>query len=207
MLALPAATSSWWRLLTVTATGRAGNVATQPMPQASAHPPAFADAATIYYRAGSSGAYTVTALATDTLAGLDSLAFPEATAAGGAYPLNGAPTTTRFHPYLFDAGDTLSSTLAVTATDRAGNVTTRPFTLVRDAMAPTASIQVPTAAPLRFEVTWAGQDSLSGVQDYDVAYKVEGGDWLGWYTHTTQTASNFSGERDQSYAFRVRATD
>jgi hypothetical protein len=74
-------------------------------------------------------------------------------------------------------------------------------------MAPTASVQVPAAAPLRFQVAWAGQDGLAGVSDYDVQYKVGSGEWVGWYTHTTQTRASFIGEKDQTYTFQVRATD
>jgi hypothetical protein len=101
----------------------------------------------------------------------------------------------------------MSGTLTVTATDRAGNATTQPFHVVRDAISPTASIQAPGAAGLRFQVAWGGQDGESGVRDYDVQYKVGSRDWAGWYTGTTQTAGSFAGDEDQSYTFRVRATD
>jgi RHS repeat-associated protein len=56
-------------------------------------------------------------------------------------------------------------------------------------------------------VTWSGEDSESGPRDYDVAYKVGSGNWVGWYTGTTRTQASFIGEKDQTYYFRVRATD
>ena len=52
------------------------------------------------------------------------------------------------------------------------------------------------------------QDGESGLRDYDVEYKVgESGGWTAWLTHTTQTQAPFVGEADQSYTFRVRATN
>jgi hypothetical protein len=175
----------------------------------AASPYAYANGATIYYRAGSIGsnAYTVTALVTDTLAGLDNLVFPNATSAGTTYPFDGEHTVVQPRAYSFSLADTMSGTLTVTATDRAGNATTQPFSVVRDAISPTASIQAPGAAGLRFQVAWGGQDGESGVRGYDVQYRVTGGDWAGWYTSTTQTGAPFVGEQDQSYIFRVRATD
>ncbi|MEJ2556516.1 MAG: RHS repeat-associated core domain-containing protein, partial [Anaerolineae bacterium] len=104
--------------------------------------------------------------------------------------------------------DTLSTTLAVTATDRAGNQTTQPFTLFKDTISPTVTIAVPPVAPLHFRVSWLGQDGESGLRDYDVQYKVGvAGTWTSWLTNTSQTEAPFVGERDQSYYFRVQATD
>jgi hypothetical protein len=109
----------------------------------------------VYYGDGS-GVFTLTGVTTDTLAGLFSLAFPEATDAGATYGLGGATTATRSHPYAFDSNDTFSATLAITATDRAGNTTTQPFHVMEDTGTPTVTIQVPTVAPLRFWVSWSG---------------------------------------------------
>jgi hypothetical protein len=67
---------------------------------------------------------------------------------------------------------------------------------------------VPPVAPLRFWVSWSGQDGESGLRDYDVQYKVGvAGTWTSWLTDTTQTQADFVGERDQSYYFRVQASD
>ncbi|MEJ2557791.1 MAG: hypothetical protein P8186_16495 [Anaerolineae bacterium] len=68
----------------------------------------------------------------------------------------GAITATRSHPYAFDSNDTFSATLAVTATDRAGNQTTQPFQVIEDTGTPTVTIRVPPVAPLRFWVSWSG---------------------------------------------------
>jgi hypothetical protein len=128
--------------------------------------------------------------------------------AGRADPLGGAITATRSHPYAFDSADTFSATLAVTATDRAGNQTTQPLRVMEDTTAPTVTIQVPPVAPLRFWVSWSGQDTASGLRDYEVQYKVGiTGTWTSWLTDTTQTQADFVGERDQSYYFRVQASD
>jgi hypothetical protein len=112
------------------------------------------------------------------------------------------------HTYPFLGSQAVSDTFVVSATDQVDVPgLAQPFRVARDAISPTAAITAPSVVGLSFQAAWSGQDTLSGVRHYEVAYKMEGGDWLGWYTHTTQTASNFSGERDQSYAFRVRATD
>jgi hypothetical protein len=47
------------------------------------------------------------------------------------------------------------------------------------------------------------QAGESGLRDYDVQY----GAWTSWLAHTSQTEAPFVGERDQSYYFRVQATD
>jgi hypothetical protein len=70
------------------------------------------------------------------------------------------------------------------------------------------TIAVPPVAPLHFRVSWSGQDGESGLRDYAVQYKVGiSGIWTSWLTHTSQTQADFVGERDQSYFFRVQATD
>jgi hypothetical protein len=100
------------------------------------------------------------------------------------------------------------SKLRPTATDRAGNQTTQPFHVMEDTGAPTVTIAVPPVVPLHFRVSWSGQDAASGLRDYEVQYKVGiSGTWTSWLSDTTQTQANFLGERDQSYYFRVQATD
>jgi RHS repeat-associated protein len=174
---------------------------------ASAPPFGYILTDSVYYGDGS-GVFTLTGVTTDTLAGLFSLAFPEATDAGATYGLGGAITATRSHPYAFDTNDTFSATLAITAADRAGNQATQPFTLFQDSISPTVTIAAPPVAPLHFRVSWLGQDGESGLRDYDVQYKVGiTGTWTPWLTNTTQTQAPFVGERDQSYYFRVQATD
>jgi hypothetical protein len=147
----------------VRARDRAGNVATgqekgftlDSMPRGlglalAAQPPhAYANGNTLYYGQGS-GVFTLTAVATDTLSGLFSLAFPEATAGGATYGLDGVTTATRAQPYAFDANDTISATLTITASDRAGNTTILPFHVVRDAISPTVNVQAPSAAGLSY---------------------------------------------------------
>jgi hypothetical protein len=154
---------------TVRAKDRAGNVATGEekgftldstppdlaLTLVSAPPFGYIVTDSIYYGDGS-GVFTLTAVVTDTLAGLFSLAFPEATDAGATYGLGGATAATQAHPYAFETNDTLSTTLTVTATDRAGNQTTQPFHVMEDTGTPTVTIQVPTVAPLRFWISWSG---------------------------------------------------
>jgi RHS repeat-associated protein len=174
---------------------------------AASQPYGYAVTDTVYYGQGS-GDFTVTAALTDAISGLAQVIFPDTTDAGATYGLGGAITATRSHPYAFDSNDTFSATLTVTATDRAGNQTTQPFTLFKDTIPPTVTIAAPPVAPLHFRVSWSGQDEESGLRDYDVQYKVGvAGTWTSWLTNTPQTQAPFVGERDQSYYFRVQATD
>ncbi len=67
-------------------------------------------------------------------------------------------------------------------------------------------------SPGVFTVSWSGNDSTSGVQDYDVQVcsadcNSQGGGWADWITHTTQTAAPFTGENGGTYHFRCRARD
>jgi hypothetical protein len=75
-------------------------------------------------------------------------------------------------------------------------VQTQPFTVINDTIAPTVAITVPSVAPLRFAVTWAGSDADpstssgqgSGVRHYEVQFKQAGEvNWSEWLTETSQT--------------------
>jgi RHS repeat-associated protein len=91
--------------------------------------------------------------------------------------------------------------------DRAANVITQPLTVIRDTTPPTITIDLPGVASLRFRVSWSGDDEC-GVRHYDVQYKAgAGGTWTGWLTATTRTEAVFLGQSNQTYYFRIRATD
>jgi hypothetical protein len=80
--------------------------------------------------------------------------------------------------------------------------------MIEDTGTPTVTIQVPPVAPLRFWVSWSGQDAASGLRDYDVQYKVGiSGTWTSWLTHTSQTQAPFVDEAGQTCYFRVQAAN
>jgi hypothetical protein len=82
-----------------------------------------------------------------------------------------------------------------------------PSNVSEDTSPPTVTIHLPDAAPLRFPVAWSGDDEC-GVRHYDVQYKAgAGGTWTGWLTATTQTEAVFLGQSNQTYYFRIQATD
>ncbi len=121
---------------------------------------------------------------------------------------SGALTATVAHVYTFDAGDTASGTYNVAVTDRATNQTTVPFTVIRDATAPTVVLTVAERiAASAIPVQWSAIDLGSGVQHYDVEYQIANGDWTPWLTATTQTQVTFTGTLGVAYTFRMRATD
>jgi hypothetical protein len=56
-------------------------------------------------------------------------------------------------------------------------------------------------------VTWSASDAEAGVRHFDVQYKPGAGSWTAWLTATTETNAQFIGIQDQSYTFRLRASD
>jgi RHS repeat-associated protein len=171
-------------------------------------PYAHVSGSTVYYGDGS-GSFTVDVEANDATAGLDALTFPATTSDGASYDYDGETSVSKSHSYTFDANDTFSASAAVTATDRAGNPTTVPFTITRDAISPTVTITVPAcSAVVTVAVAWSGDDGAgSGVARYDVQVRQDDGPWSGWLTDTAQTEADFVGAIGHRYTFRVTATD
>lgn len=88
-----------------------------------------------------------------------------------------------------------------------------------DITSPIARIDSPadqaTIRSLSFRVDWSATDPApgSGIDDYQIQFKIDAGDWTDWYTTTKLTSSQFGPispilvQYDHSYSFRVRATD
>ena len=80
----------------------------------------------------------------------------------------------------------------------------------RDCLPPTAWVEplLPWMTTTDFTVSWAGQDTWSGIATYDVQVR-DGyeGDWQDWRTETTATSDTFSGTHGHTYFFRARARD
>lgn len=88
-----------------------------------------------------------------------------------------------------------------------GNDITQPIAVIRDTTLPTPTVHAPDVDPPRFPVAWGGDDEC-GVRHYDVAYKQgAGGTWTTWLTGITQTEVMLLGQSNQTYYFRVQATD
>ncbi|MCK4473956.1 lamin tail domain-containing protein [Candidatus Parcubacteria bacterium] len=67
-----------------------------------------------------------------------------------------------------------------------------------------AAIQTSTA----FSLVWSGQDSNSGISDYDIQYKQElTGEWQNLLEKTTEENYQFSGQNNSAYYFKIRARD
>lgn len=58
-----------------------------------------------------------------------------------------------------------------------------------------------------FTVSWSGSDGVSGIQYYDIQYRVDDGPWQIWIAQTAATSAVFSGAADGQYAFEARAFD
>jgi hypothetical protein len=78
-----------------------------------------------------------------------------------------------------------------------------------DAAPPTARVSaLPETQSLpRFVVRWSGEDSGSGVAEYSVYYREDGGPWQQWIGATSRTEAVFVGRFGSSYEFKVRARD
>ncbi len=141
-------------------------------------------------------------------ASLDAIVFPTTVSAGEVYSQYGAHNATVTHVYTFDAGDAASGVYNVVVTDRATNQTTVPFSVFRDAIAPTVTLTVAERiAASDIPVQWTAVEDGSGVQHYDVEYQIANGDWTPWLTATTQMQATFTSTLGVAYTFRVRATD
>ena len=69
------------------------------------------------------------------------------------------------------------------------------FTTNCDTVPPTATVQaLPQFSPGEFRVFWSGQDFApsgcqpSGIANYDVQYRINGGSWVTWHTHHANRA-------------------
>jgi hypothetical protein len=78
-----------------------------------------------------------------------------------------------------------------------------------DAAPPTARVSaLPETQSLpRFVVRWTGEDTGSGVAEYSVYYREDGGPWQQWIGATSRTEAVFVGRFGSSYEFKVRAKD
>jgi hypothetical protein len=56
-------------------------------------------------------------------------------------------------------------------------------------------------------ITWSGEDSVSGIEYYDVRYRFNGGTWIEWQNQTLSTAAEFVAMADGLYEFEARGTD
>ncbi|HUM68947.1 MAG TPA: DNRLRE domain-containing protein [Chloroflexota bacterium] len=84
-----------------------------------------------------------------------------------------------------------------------------------DNQPPTASVNaLPTWSPQNFTVSWSGFDTApsgctpSGIANYSVQYRVNGGGWTDWQNFVTQTSATFGEAGNTQFVkFRVRARD
>jgi hypothetical protein len=99
------------------------------------------------------------------------------------------------------------------ATDNAGNVQAmgNPQANTRiDTQPPAVNVipLPPTTGSQFFTLSWSGTDNLSGVANYDVQWRENGGDWHMLLEQTTLTSFQITGAQSGvTYDFRLRATD
>lgn len=94
--------------------------------------------------------------------------------------------------------------------DNAGNWTSTavhlgPFWI--DAHPPASAAWSPPFATGAFDVGWGGADAASGLRDYTVQVKQDGGAWTTWLENTTAASAAYSGAAGHTYRFRSIARD
>jgi hypothetical protein len=118
---------------------------------------------------------------------------------GEVYPQDGAPTATVGRAYTFTPSSQNDYQEEVTVTDRAGNFSTVPFTVLRDYDAPAATITVPArSGSPTIPVQGSGNGQDSGAATYDVQYRVDDGAWTAWLTAVLQTSYQYTANRPTS---------
>jgi hypothetical protein len=84
------------------------------------------------------------------------------------------------------------------------------YTVETDDEPPVVTVEsLPPFSSRNFTVSWSGTDpGGSGIACYDVQFRIDGGDWVDWFTCTTQTSAEFpDGEHGRLYEFRARGID
>ena len=100
---------------------------------------------------------------------------------------------------ILDKGDSITKT-----------ITSTPTTLILDTAVPTSTItdiyEVPNVG---YSIFWAGTDATSGVDTYNIYYRLQSEtDWTAWLTDTTITNGFFQPQTlAEIYEFAVQATD
>jgi hypothetical protein len=56
-------------------------------------------------------------------------------------------------------------------------------------------------------VRWGGNDDVSGINSYDVEYRLNGGDWVNWQNGTGASEALFAPPSSGEFQFRARARD
>ena len=116
---------------------------------------------TLFYGQGT-GTFTITAITTDTLAGLDTLIFPDATSPGTQFTIHNSPFTIH-HSYTFNLADTASGPFTVSSQDRADNIAQVVFTLQAYQTDPDIALNVMPDG-LFLQIAWAVTDTIVGLQ-------------------------------------------
>ena len=79
-----------------------------------------------------------------------------------------------------------------------------------DDQPPRVSVEsLPTWSPQRFTVKWSGDDpGGSGIDHYDVRYRVPGQSWINWLNNTRDKSAEFvGGANGTTYEFQARGVD
>jgi len=84
------------------------------------------------------------------------------------------------------------------------------YMLQTEQEAPVVTVNpLPPFVGRNFTVSWSGYDpGGSGIDTYDVQYRIDDGDWVDWLTDVTITSEEFqNGQNGRRYEFRARGVD
>ena len=111
---------------------------------------------------------------------------------------------------IFNGLDGVEYAFRVRAIDEAGNIGdwSSAVSSTVDATAPVARLDtLQLGSGGTFPVSWSGNDATSGIESYDVEFKVDEGAWQSWLSETSQTSALFTPTAGSIFTFRVRAQD
>lgn len=77
-----------------------------------------------------------------------------------------------------------------------------------DTAAPSSSVTTIVRQENGYQITWGGDDDLSGISAYDVQVRrLPNGGWIDWKTNMAETSAWWGPDEGKHFAFRVRARD
>ena len=126
-------------------------------------------------------------------------------------PKNGLPTGTEIRNVAsiqFDFSVTIDTNQIDPHDPGKGTDPNKEALVTIDSDLPTSTMtSLPAASPLVFEVKWSGEDVGSGVGNYTIYVRDNGGNFEPWLSSTEETSAMFTGTAEHTYGFFSLATD
>ncbi len=113
-------------------------------------------------------------------------------------------------PGQFNCNSDGACLLNIVAVDSVGNVNnSKNLLFTIDNSPPNSSVNILPVfiKNLSFNVSWAGNDSISGISSFDIEVSDNNGIWALWQSSTSNASAVYSGQDSHTYGFRSKAKD